>query len=281
MWYNKHDNRISQKGGRHTLKIEELSVDVYHEECVRAQKSELEIKDVEINEISLPKEFIQKIENHDFSEYDTLVGVMRSPRQFGICLKRKFYHIPALYVEEYPIPKYIALYQSQRMFGNEVSGVKYYGEVKKCIPMRRSKIREIPKESNELYYKFKVKSWNRLEKSLASGEVGFVRLFTSFFLLQNVEDISMLTTCDAYELSLYKLVKLADDEVNNEHNISWFSIDGFDVIFTNEIIYLCLNGKICERYYRSGIYESPSKVIRKMRKDIAKFTDDKEKKNEI
>lgn len=263
------------------MRIEDLSIDVYREECLRMSVGELEIKDQEIIEICLSKEVVDSFENHDFTEYDTLVGAMRNPRQFGVCLKRKFYHIPAIYVEEYPIPKYIALYQSQRMFGNEVAGVKYYGEVKKCTPMRRSKIREIPKNSDELYYKFKVKSWQRLDNCVSSGEIGFVRIFTNLCLLKNVEDISALTISDYYEFRLYKLLKLAEAVISKEHNISWFCIDGFDVIFTDEIIYLCNKGKICERYYRSGFSDSPSKVLRKIKKDITKLIYDKEKKNEV
>ena len=255
------------KGGG-VVKIDDICVDVYLEECKRLAKDSLAMKDTEVVEISLSQEFISKTDKYDFSEKDTLVGAMRNPRQFGICLKRKFYHIPAFYVEEYPIPKYIALYQSQRMFGEEISGVKYYGEVKKCTPMRRSRIREIPKDSNELYYKFKVKCWKRLNNGISSGEVGFVRLFTNFFLLENVDDISALTISDAYEFRLYKLLRLADSALKAESDVARFCIDGFDVIFTNEIIYLCREQKILERYYRSNLKNAPCKLFRKMKKDI-------------
>lgn len=251
------------------MKILDISADLYREECKRVSQDELAMKESEIIEISFPKELLLKLDKCDFSESDTLVGAMRNPRQFGVCLKRKFYHIPAFYVEEYPIPKYIALYQSQRMFGEEISGVKYYGEVKKCTPMRRSRIREIPKDSNELYYKFKVKCWKRLNNGISSGEVGFVRLFTNFFLLENVDDISALTISDAYEFRLYKLLRLADSALKAESDVARFCIDGFDVIFTNEIIYLCKEQKILERYYRSNLKNAPCKLLRKMKKDIA------------
>ena len=267
------------------MKIEELCIDVYREECNRALKEELELKNFDIVDVELPNELLKKLDAHDFSEYDTLVGAMRSPRQFGISLKRKFYHIPAFFVEEYPIPKYIALYQSQRMFGDEVAGVKYYGEVKKCTPMRRSKIREIPKDSNEIYYKFKIKRWNRLDMTVSSGEIGFVRIFTSFFLLENVDDVSAFSLSDAYEFRLYKLLKSANSIIKDENCISHFSIDGFDIIFTNQIIYLCVNGKIKERYYRSNLEEAPCKLLRKLKKDITLLLDNldknKEKKDEI
>jgi hypothetical protein len=257
------------------MKIADICIDIYNEECKRASKDSLDIKDTEILEISLPAELLARLSECDLADKDTLVGAMRTPRQFGICLKRKFYHIPAFYVEEYPIPKYIALYQSQRMFGDGVAGVKYYGEVKKCTPLRRSKIREIPKKSNELYYKFKIKKWIRLDNHVISGEIGFIRLFTSFFLLENVDDISALAISNEYEFRLYKLLKLASNAIKYESDLSKFSLDGFDLVFTSEIIYLCRDNKICERYYRSGIEDTPSKLLFKIKKDIAGLLDEK------
>ena len=264
------------------MRINDISADVCREEYERASDKGLDLSEYEVEEIKLPDAFLSELGKIDISEQDTLVGAMRSPRQFGICLKRRFYHIPAVYIEEYPIPKYIALYQSQRMFGEEVSGVKYYGEVKKCTPMRRSKIREIPKSSNEIYYKFKIKKWKRLDRTVESGELGFVRLFTNLFLLQNVDDVSALTIDNAYDLRLYKLLKLASEALDVEALMAHFSIDGFDIIFSKEIIYLCDSGKIRERYWRVGFAQTPSLVLGKIKKDIASLLDKgKEKKDEI
>ena len=264
------------------MRISDISLDVYREECARASEELAELRDFEVIEVTLPEGLEARIERLDFSDPDTLVGAMRSPRQLGICLKRKFYHIPAVYIEEYPIPKYIALYQSQRMFGDEVSGIKYYGEVKKCTPMRRSKIREIPKSSNEIYYKFKIKKWKRLDKAVESGELGFVRLFTSILLLESVDDVSALTIDNPYDFRLYKLLKLTSSEIDAGALIACFSVDGLYVVFTKEIIYLCDNGKICERYWRSGLAQTPSLVLRKMKKDIVGILEKgKEKKDEI
>lgn len=257
------------------MKLLDVCADIYGEECKRASKDSLALGESEIIEISLPDDLVSRLEKHNFAECDTLVGAMRSQRQFGICLKRKFYHIPAFYVEEYPLPKYIALYQSQRMFGEEISGVKYYGEVKKSTLVRRSKIREIPKKSNEMYFKFKVKSWKRMDTPVASGEIGFVRLFTSLFLLENVDDISALAISDKYEFCLYKLLKLANEAVKDENAVARFSVGGCDVVFTNEIIYLCENRKICERYYRSNLENAPSKLVKKLNKDIMTLIDKK------
>lgn len=258
------------------MKINDICADIYREERERASCDCPELLDFEIVDVTdsaLSYELLCALENYDFSECDTLVGALREPRQLGICLKRKFYHIPAIYVEEYAIPKYIALYQSQRMFGDEVAGVKYYGEVKKCTPMRRSRIREIPKKSNELYYKFKIKSWERLDNTIESKELGFVRLFTSSLLLKNVSDVSALTISDAYEFKLYMLLKAASDAVSGDKIAARFSIDGFDIVFTKQVIYLCTNKSIAERYWKSSFEQAPSKLLKKMKKDIAALLD--------
>ena len=264
------------------MKINDICADIYREECERLLCDCPELLDTEITDvtdIALTTELLCELDSYDFSEHDTLVGALREPRQLGICLKRKFYHIPAIYIEEYPIPKYIALYQSQRMFGDEVSGIRYYGEVKKCTPMRRSRIREIPKKSNELYYKFKVKSWERLDTLIESKELGFVRLFTSSLLLKNVSDVSALTILDAYEFKLYMLLRAASDAVSGDKIAARFSIDGFDIVFTKQVIYLCANQRIAERYWKSSLEQAPSKLLKKIKKDIFALLD-KQEKNE-
>ena len=230
--------------------------------------SVLSLNDYEVLKVDVPKELLDEACEVDFSDRDALVGALREPRQMGIALKRRFYHIPAVYIEEYAIPRYVALYQSKRTFGDEVAGIKYYGEVKKCTPMRRSKIREIPKSSNELYYKFKIKKWERLNEPISAKEIGFVRLFTNSFLLQNVADVSALTISDAYEFYLYKLLENA-----NRAELSYFTIDGFDIAFTKGTIYLCRDGKIFERYWRSSLNEAPMRLLAKIKKDIAVFID--------
>ena len=256
------------------MRLEDICIDIYREECERVSAEYLEIKDEEISEISLSDELASIIDGIDFSEQDTLVGAMRNPRQLGISLKRRFYHIPAFYIEEYAIPKYIALYQSQKMFGDEVSGIKYYGEVKKCMPMRRSKIREIPKKSNETYYKFNVKKRNRIDTLVKAKEIGFVRLFTNLSLLQNVSEVSALTISNAYDLKLYKLLESANDAVGGECGLAHFVLDGLDVVFTKHIIYLCKNGRIVERYWQTSLESKPSLVLNKIKKDMARVADD-------
>jgi hypothetical protein len=39
------------------------------------------------------------------------------------------------------------------------------------------------------------------------------------------------------------------------------------------MIYLCRDGKIFERYYRSSLKDAPSKLVSKLRKDIVRILD--------
>lgn len=225
-------------------------------------------------EVSLPLDFIDAIEDVSCFEANALVGALRDPRQFGVCLKRKFYHIPAKYVEEYPIPEYVAIYQSERLFGRELAGIKYYGQVKKCIPIRRSRIRELPKSSNELYYKFKVKEWKRLENPIQARELGFVRLFTSISLLLNSKEIPELTFTNKEDLAFYRLMYLADKELreNPERIFTGFRFGDFELIFSAEQIYLLKGEELLKKYRYSSFLATPSAVSQKIREEMKKYS---------
>lgn len=230
------------------------------------------LKKHSIYEVSLPADFIDGLDEVSYFEFNTMVGALRDPRQFGVCLKRKFYHIPAKYVEEYPIPEYVAIYQSGRLFGRELAGIKYYGQVKKCIPVRRSRIRELPKSSNELYYKFKVKEWKRLENPIQARELGFVRLFTSISLLLNAKEVPELTLTNKKDFILYRLMYLADKELRNnpERIFVGFKFDGFELIFSAELIYLSKGEKILEKYRYSSFLATPSVIFQKIKEEMKK-----------
>ena len=223
-------------------------------------------------EVKLSDGMLDKIEDASFFECDTLVGALREPRQFGVCLKRKFYHIPAKYIEEYAIPKYVAIYQSERLFGKELAGIKYYGEVKKCIPLKRSRIRELPRKSNELYYKFKVKRWERLENPISAKEIGFVRLFTSFSLLQNSSEVPELALLDKNDFILYQLIKSATVELANdaEQIFVGFRFSDFEIFASTDNVYLCKEGSLLEKYKFSTFLATPSNFLEKIKAGMKK-----------
>lgn len=55
---------------------------------------------------------------------------------------------------------WVAIYQSKNKFKNQ-AGIRYYGEVIYSEVVRRRSISEIPKNSDELYYRFWIKEWKR------------------------------------------------------------------------------------------------------------------------
>lgn len=229
-------------------------------------------RDRPIREAEFDSCLLEKIQKAEPFELDTLVGSLRSPRQLGVSLKRKFYHIPAVQIEEYAIPKYIAIYQSERIFGEETAGIKYYGEVRKCTPLKRSKIREIPKKSNELYYKFTVKEWKRLENPILPKELGFVRLFTNSFLLTVAKDVPELTLTAPNDFVFYRLIKgsLEALKADKSRIFVGFSLGELDFVVTASKIYLCKGGRLWETFRADAFLATPSLIFDDIKRALAR-----------
>lgn len=101
----------------------------------------------------LPIGIEEKLKEIDFSVRDVMVGTMRSKEQFKIMLENNFYYIPVKYLPDTRFPiRYIALYKSQNIFGNEECGISHYGGVIKYSLIKRNQINEIKtKETRTLY----------------------------------------------------------------------------------------------------------------------------------
>lgn len=122
-----------------------------------------------------------------------LVGALRSPHQLDICLEYGFYHIPAKQIPNDWLPfSYVAIYQSYHMFPDDC-GVMLYGKVKHWKPVQRWQIRELPKSSDELYYRLEVEHWEQLEPPIAIKEIPIIHLRTNLFLLKNSLETPELT----------------------------------------------------------------------------------------
>ncbi len=149
----------------------------------------------------------------EWTERDTLVGVLRDEAQLDIALKNKFYHIPDKYItnSDFPI-KYVAIYQSKRLFRNR-AGIYYYGEVESVKWIKRSTIREIPKDSNEHYFRFNIKEWKTLEKPIEAKELGFIRFFTNFQMMLSSTEIPQLMLKNKELHDMYCKIKNAIEEV--------------------------------------------------------------------
>ena len=136
-----------------------------------------------------------------------LVGTLRTPHQLDICLEYGFYHVPDRQIPADWLPiDYVAIYQSRTMFQEE-SGVLIYGRVKNCTPMRRREIREIPKYSDELYYRLDVEHWEQLDAAVAVREIPIRHLLTNLFLLTHCQETPELTLKTPEHYLFYQALK--------------------------------------------------------------------------
>lgn len=94
---------------------------------------------------------------------DVLVGLVRSNQQLQMALKFKFYHMPVQRLKIAQHPQYVALYVRQHLQPNS-HGVIFYGRVIEHKVVKRSDIKELPKNSQALYHYFSVSEWLPLEE---------------------------------------------------------------------------------------------------------------------
>lgn len=166
---------------------------------------------------TLPRGIEDKLSKIDWDKRDVLIASLRNKEQLDICLNSKFYHIPVSKIKDYSLPiHYIAIYQSISVFG-KTAGIRYYGEVVKTTIVKRCEIQEIPKESNDLYYRFDIKDWKELTIALAAKEIREFPFFSNIFLLQHCLDVPDLLIRSEEEYRLYtELRRLANDDFINE-----------------------------------------------------------------
>lgn len=224
---------------------------------------------------TLPRGIEAKLAKVDWFTRDVLIGTLSSTAQLGICLRHRIYHIPVerLKDNEFPI-RYIAIYQSKRLFGSE-AGVRYYGEVTKCIPVRRDKITEIPARpgtGNNPYYRFEIKEWKELSKPITAKEIGFVRSFTNLFLLEHSAEVPELWLRSEEEYRLYSELKrvVNDTAINDEENNLGFCFGSFAFVFENGQILLSKDKQIFAKHAISEFSKRPNAVFRQMQKEFAR-----------
>lgn len=93
--------------------------------------------------------------------------------------------------ERLPIHE-VAIYQSKDLFGNE-AGIEYYGEVISLEKVKRREIIEIPRDSDQLYYRLNVREWRRLDRRIEAKEYGIRTIkYTNDFLLKHSTQVPEL-----------------------------------------------------------------------------------------
>ena len=213
---------------------------------------------------TLPRGIEDKLAKIDWNQRDVLVGALRNRAQLDTCLKYKFYHIPASKIKDVDLPiHYVAIYQSINIFGRE-AGIRYYGEVTKTSAVKRRDIREIPKNSDEAYYRFEIKEWKELNIPLVAKEVRDFPFFTNMFLLQHCPDVPDLHISSEEEYRLYiEIRRLANDASVNETDAEpGFKYDDKTIIMENGDIVVLKDGTKIEQISIETFMRKPRESMR-------------------
>ena len=213
---------------------------------------------------TLPRGIEDKLAKIDWNQRDVLVGALRNRAQLDTCLKYKFYHIPASKIRDADLPiHYVAIYQSINIFGRE-AGIRYYGEVTKTSAVKRRDIREIPKNSDEAYYRCEIKEWKELNIPLVAKEVRDFPFFTNMFLLQHCPDVPDLHISSEEEYRLYiEVRRLANDASVNETDAEpGFKYDDKTIIMENGDIVVLKDGTKIEQISIETFMRKPRESMR-------------------
>ncbi len=236
-------------------------------------------KDMPDLEKATPVEEKTQLPDVDWQVRDVLVGGMSKRRQMEVCLACRFYHIPVFQIEQKDFPiRYVALYQSKALFGAE-AGITWYGEVESVAVVRRCDIRELPSQREGLYYRFEIKAWKKLPKTIVAKEIGFVRHFTNLFLLENSSEIPELWLSSEAEYRLYCQLKQAVDcvAIHQDKNSTGFSFNGFSLGLGGGRISLSAENRLIAQYEISDFLSSPNGVFRSLQAELEHFTAQEEK----
>ncbi|MGV8984550.1 MAG: hypothetical protein ACOH2C_25560, partial [Clostridium sp.] len=195
------------------------------------------------------------IKDEYFKDRTVLVGSLRNKDQLEINLKGKFYHTKCSNVNlvEHNI-KFVALAQSKRQFDDE-AGITYYGKIVDIKVVKRNKIVEIPSNSQEDYYVFKIEEWKQLHRKIEVKGYQVVRvLYTTEYLLNNASIVTELCIKSKEEYRLWQELKRIssltetkiEKSINKDSSIEGFSIEGMKIFIKDEKISVDYNGDFYE-----------------------------------
>ena len=228
---------------------------------------------------TLPRGIEEKLAVVDWEKRDVLIGVFGSKEQFRICFEKKFYYAPAKQINESRLPiHYVALYQTNKMFGEENGQIRYYGEALRVELVRRADIEEVPVTRNngdELYYRIAVREWkditevNESKKPIRPKESGFVVDFTNMFLLEHSEMVQELRLKNEAEYRFYtELKRTARAAEISEDGTNGFAMGASRFIFSDGEILALKNGKIAARKTLVEFEKRPAQTFRMLKNAI-------------
>ena len=212
------------------------------------------------------------IKDEYFKDRTVLVGSLRNKEQLEVNLKGKFYHTKCSNVNlaEHNI-KFIALAQSKKQFAGE-AGITYYGKVVDIKVVKKNMIREIPSDSEEDYYVFKIEEWARLDRKIEVKGYQVRRLiYTTEYLLHNAAIVTELCIKSKVEYRLWQELKrissLTETEIgrtiDKDSRIEGFSVEGMKVFVEDEGIRVENKGK-SYGFSRDEFGRRPRELVQKI-----------------
>ena len=189
-----------------------------------------------------------------------LVGALRSPHQLDVCREYGFYHVPARQIPNGWLPfSYVAIYQSYNMFPDDC-GVMLYGKVKEWKTVQRWQIRELPKSSDELYYRLEVESWEQLDIPIAIKEIPVVHLRTNLFLLTHSLEIPELILKTPRDYVYYQALS-ASPELGEG---IVFRHSGYVVLHKNGLFQIQRSGRKIAAFCVDDFMQTPTAIFREL-----------------
>lgn len=218
---------------------------------------------------TLPRGIEEKLAVVDWEKRDVLVGTFRSRQQFDICFDKNFYYIPVKQVTDDRLPiHYIALYQTKNKFGTD-AGIRYYGEVLRTTIVRRKNIREVPlthANGEEPYYRFTVRNWETLDKTIEPKEHGFPCDYTNMFLLQHSEFVPELLIESEEKYRFYTELKRSVNyaEISGDDTNVGFVYGDVQYVFSDGNILAVKGGAIVEKKSIANFAKRPADTYRRL-----------------
>lgn len=226
----------------------------------------------------LPKGIEARLEKVEWEKRDVLVGSLSSKEQLNMVLEENYYYVPA---KNMPNEKhqagYIALYQSQRLYGKE-AGILYYGEIIRTEIKPRGDINNLlgRTDPRELCYMFTISEWKTLDTRIGfEAEWVYKPRFTNMFLLKNcckTFELFNIRTAEDFRLvsELRRIQKNIQIQDNPKELFVKFN-DSISVYNDENYIYVYVDGKSKLKRSTKLFSEYPSMVFREIRQLLDDF----------